>query len=71
MNLWKYKNKPEPCKNCGYVDVQCFFDDCIDIAEWQGWYRVTMWPDNKPSGRIIRTDVCDNHKLLLIGYNKN
>jgi len=44
-------------------------EGCKNLADWKGWYRV-IGPFNIPTGVMQWKQVCEKHKLCLIGFQK-
>lgn len=60
-----------PCPNCGYSEIEdrCEVHGCKEPAHWEGWWRVTDHL-GVATGLLQRRNVCDLHRLLLIGGDK-
>ena len=48
----------------------CEVDNCTNLAEWEGWYKVRDFSGNT-TGLMQKRCVCEEHKCLLEGFNDN
>ena len=61
------------CSKCGHDDyddedfIKCYFSDCQNEAEFEGWYRRLDFA-GQPTGLIQQIRVCRVCVKFLIGY---
>ena len=63
----------EKCPICGFEESEefpCGFEGCNEPAIYEGWFRSRDPFLNTPTGLVKRMVVCENHKIYLIGQEK-